>query len=120
MAIHKSAEDYLESILVLSKELPYVRSIDIAKDLNFSKPSVSVAMKKLNGSNHIHIDSNGHITLTEKGLQIATNIYSRHVVISNFLQKIGVSEKQSLIDACLIEHDISDETFSKLKQFINK
>ena len=118
MNIHESAENYLETILVLSQRSREVRSIDIANELEFSKPSVSVAMKKLRESGHIEVDSNGFITLTDIGRKVAENIYERHTVLSEMLTALGVDPKTAAKDACRIEHDISSETFEKLKEHI--
>lgn len=116
MKIQESAENYLETILMLSQKHPYVRSIDIANELNFSKPSVSVAMRNLRTSGHILVDNNGHISLTESGRRIAETIYERHTVISTLLMQLGVCEETALDDACRIEHVISSESFEALKK----
>lgn len=118
MEIHESAENYLETILMLSKSKGEVRSIDIATELEFTKPSVSVAMKKLRESGHIQMEDSGYITLTQTGQEIAERMYERHQFLSNFLIKIGVEEKTAVKDACRIEHVISAETFSKMKLFL--
>ncbi|MGN0372868.1 MAG: metal-dependent transcriptional regulator [Enterocloster sp.] len=115
---NESSEDYLETILVLSKRLPVVRSIDIATELNYSKPSVSIAMKNLREKGHIEVNPSGFITLTESGLRIASSIYERHTFISNWLISLGVSEKTALADACNMEHQISEESFNAMKHFI--
>ena len=112
---HESLEDYLERILMLSKKLTHVRSIDIATDMSFSKPSISIAMKKLKQEEYIIIDQNGYIFLTEKGLKVASEVYERHTIITNALIALGVSEKQAKQDACLIEHDLSKESFECIK-----
>ena len=116
LKIHESAENYLESILMLSKKQPYVRSIDIANDLEFSKPSVSVAMKNLRENGYIEMKSDGHITLTEKGLEIANNMLERHTLLSQWLVKLGVSPETAAKDACKIEHVLSQETFEAFKR----
>ena len=118
MAIHESAENYLETILMLSQCKPEVRSIDIATELNFSKPSVSVAMKNLRKSGHIKVDENGFITLTESGYAIASTIYERHTLISKALMILGVDEKTAVSDACRIEHVISPESFQAIKTHV--
>ena len=118
MEIHKSAEDYLEKILMIQRKNGIVKSIDIAKGLEFSKASVSVAMKKLKESNYIVIDKNGDIKLTNKGLEVATKIYERHEVLASVFMKLGVDEKTAYEDACKVEHDLSDETFEALKKYI--
>ena len=112
---HESLEDYLERILMLSKKLTHVRSIDIATDMSFSKPSISIAMKKLKQEEYITIDENGYIFLTEKGLKVASEVYERHTIITNALIALGVSEKQAKEDACLVEHDLSKESFECIK-----
>ena len=116
MKILESAENYLETILMLSQKNNYVRSIDIANELNYSKPSVSVAMKKLRESELITVDENGHISLTEKGLSIANTMYERHSLLSNWLISLGVPEDIALEDACRIEHVISEESFSRIRE----
>lgn len=120
MKIHESAENYLETILMLSKKQSYVRSIDIANELNFSKPSVSVAMKNLRSSGHILVDDAGHITLTEDGLKIAESILERHSVLSKMLIRLGVSEEIASEDTCRIEHVISKESFDAIKAHIEQ
>ena len=115
MKIYESAEDYLEMILVLKRKKGAVRSIDIAREMNFSKPSVSIAMKKLKEDGLITIESGHEIKLTEEGRQIAERIYERHVVISQLLMKIGVEETTAVKEACRIEHVISQDSFEKLK-----
>ena len=120
MKIHESAENYLETILMLTKKQPYVRSIDIANELNFSKPSVSVAMKNLRTSGHILVDDAGHITLTESGLEIASSILERHKVLSQMLINLGVDPEIATEDACRIEHVISAESFSAIKTHIEQ
>lgn len=120
MNIRKSAEDYLEMILMLREEKGYARSVDIAGALGVSKPSVSVAMKHLREDDYIQMDEENLITLTEKGLEIAQRIYRRHQVITELLIKIGVSEETAREDACKIEHDVSAETFEALSRFLEK
>ena len=117
MNIHESAEDYLETILVLSKELGNVRSIDVANHLGYSKPSISVAMKRLRENGFVTLDDNGNLLLTGSGLSIALKINERHQVLVQFLISIGVDEETAKKDACRMEHVISDETFDKIKQF---
>ncbi len=117
---HQSREDYLERILILRDRLGNVRSIDIANDMLFSKPSVSIAMKKLKDANLINVDKNGYITLTKEGEDIAKNLYERHQVLTKSLLILGVDEKNANTDACEIEHDISDATFKAIKEFVNK
>lgn len=118
MKIHESAENYLETILVLSHSNPHVRSIDIVNELGFSKPSVSVAMKNLRQNGYITMDSDGYIQLTKDGMTIAEMIYERHTFISQWLIHLGVSPKQALDDACRIEHVISAESFAAIKAHV--
>ncbi len=120
MHVLESGEDYLERILVLRNRLGVVRSIDIVNDMSFSKPSVSVAMKKLKENGYINIDDRGLITLTPQGEEIASKIYERHTVLTKWISSLGVSEETALKDACKIEHDISDETFEAIKNKVNK
>lgn len=115
MEIHKSAEDYLEAILRLQKQKGAVRSIDIVSDLHYSKPSVSVAMKKLRESGHVRMDENGLLTLTDAGLAVAQRIYERHQILTRMLTALGVDDATATEEACKIEHDLSDETFEKIK-----
>ncbi len=116
----ESGEDYLEMILMLSMDNPNVRSIDIAQALDFSKPSVSVAMKKLKENGYIVIDNNGYITLTKSGKEIAEKIYERHVILTDWFISIGVNKETARKDACKIEHDLSDETFEAIKKRLQK
>lgn len=111
----ESGENYLETILILQERLGEVRSVDIANELGFSKPSVSVAMKQFRENGYILVDANGHILLTELGMSVAKKVYERHEVLSRLLISIGVSHDVALEDACRIEHDISEETFERLK-----
>ena len=120
MQIKESAENYLETILVLQREKGYARSIDIANELQFSKPSVSVAMKHFREEGYIAVDKDGSITLTEKGMKIAERVYERHQIIAKALMLLGVDEQTAFEDSCKIEHDISDITFEKLKDFLNR
>ena len=120
MQIHESAENYLETILILKKRLGQVRSIDIASELSFSKPSVSVAMKNLRTNGYISVDKDGYITLLEKGKEIAEKIYERPTLISDWLTTIGVDPHIAAEDACRIEHVISSETFEALKAHTQK
>ena len=118
MPIQESGEMYLETILVLSKRIGNVRSLDVANEMNYSKPSVSRAMGILKSEEYIVIDDDGFITLTSSGAKIAKKIYERHVVISDLLVSIGVDRKTADIDACRIEHVISDKTFKAIKRKI--
>lgn len=119
MKIQESAENYLETILMLGQSGQPVRSIDIVNELGYSKPSVSVAMKKLRENGYINMDNDGHITLTDAGSEIAERMYERHTLLSSFLIKLGVDEKVAVEDACRIEHVISPETFQKLKEHVD-
>lgn len=119
MAIYESAEDYLERILMLKKKLDKVRSIDIAHDMGYSKPSISRAIKLLKESEYIVVENDGNINFTTKGFELATSIYERHELLSNFLIKIGVNEEIAKKDACGIEHHLSNETFNALKKHIS-
>ena len=118
MVIRESAEDYLETILVLKNRLGNVRSIDIAHELSFSKPSVSGAMKNLRLNNYITVDENGYINLTDSGMAIAGKIYERHTFLTSFLTSIGVDPAPAAEDACKIEHVISSESFTALKNYL--
>ncbi len=120
MIIKESAENYLECILIIKNRKGNVRSIDIANELNVSKPSVSVAMKNFREEGYIVIDENGGISLTEKGIQIAERMYERHQVIARALMALGVEEQTALSDSCKIEHDISQQTFDKIKEHLLK
>ena len=120
MNIYESSENYLEAILSLRERHGMVRSIDIANELHFSKPSVSVAMKKLRESGYIEMDKEGFLTLTEAGMTIASRIYERHRLLTQWLSELGVSPEVAAEDACRIEHDISEETFLRLKEHIAK
>ncbi len=120
MKIQKSAEDYLETILILGKGGQPVRSIDIATALSFSKPSVSVAMKNLRENGYITVDGSNHIALTKSGREIAETIYERHMVLTDFLEGIGVDNIQAAEDACKLEHAISPESFAKLKDYVKE
>ena len=115
MKIQESAENYLETIVILKQRQGQVRSIDIVNELNFSKPSVSVAMKKLRESGLIEMAPDGMITLLPEGMRIATTIYERHVLLSQYLIRLGVDPKVAAEDACRIEHVISEESFGKIK-----
>ncbi|MGI6069125.1 MAG: metal-dependent transcriptional regulator [Blautia sp.] len=118
MKIQESAENYLESILTLSKRQSHVRSIDVVNDLGFSKPSVSVAMKNLRENGYILMDSDGYITLTDAGRSIAEMIYERHTLLTDFLVRLGVDPKTAQNDACRMEHVISSESFNAIKRHV--
>lgn len=116
MAIKKSAEDYLETMLILKEKKGYIRSIDIAEHLGVTKPSVSYATKHLRESGHITMERDGMITLTPIGMSVAAKIYERHRVFSDLLVYLGVNPDTAMKDACEIEHDVSDETFDRIRE----
>ena len=120
MKTQESMENYLETIYVLDKKTGYVRSVDVATELGFSKPSISNAMKKLKSEGYVEIEDKGRIVLTEKGKAVAEGTYERHCVISHWLMHIGVSKETALEDACRMEHIISEETFERMKAHHNK
>lgn len=118
MAIYESGEDYLETILLLHRKTGFVRSVDIASELNYSKPSISRAVNILKDDGYITVEPGGQILLTEKGEARAKAVYERHVIITDFFEKVlGVAHENAEHDACKIEHIISDESYSKLKKF---
>ncbi len=119
MKIKESAENYLETILLLGKKRPEVRSIDIVNELDYTKPSVSVAMKNLRENGYITMNSEGHISLTDKGRKIAETMYERHKLLSNWLMFLGVDEETAMEDACRIEHVISVKSFEAIKKHAN-
>ncbi len=118
MKSNESLENYLETILILSKKLPVVRSVDIANELGFKKPSVSIAMKNLREKELITVMEQGYIFLTDSGREIAEMIYERHEFLTDWLVSLGVNEKTAAEDACKIEHDISKESFAAIKKSI--
>jgi Mn-dependent DtxR family transcriptional regulator len=120
MGNKSSAENYLETILILSMHNLSVRAVDIANELEFSKPSVSVAMKNLRADGHIQINGEGYITLTESGQKIAKSMYERHVLISDWLILLGVDKKTAVSDACRMEHDLSEQSFKAIKKHIER
>lgn len=120
MRIKESAENYLETILMLKNKNGFVRSIDIANELGFTKASVSVAMKTFRSEEYITVDDGGNISLTDKGMKIAEKMYERHKLIARALMALGVSEETAYEDSCKIEHDISSESFEKIKDFLEK
>lgn len=117
---HESAEDYLENILILRERNGNVRSIDIVNEMNYSKPSISIAMKKLRSEGLVEMDLNGYITLTESGEEIAQRIYSRHKLLEKVLVAIGVDSETASEEACRIEHDINDDTYNMINAFYEK
>lgn len=120
MNIHESAEDYLESILMLSREKGYVRSVDIAARLGVTKPSVSFAMKKLRENGYIIMDEENLITLTDRGAAIACRVLDRHETFARFLQCIGVEEQTAREDACKMEHDLSEASYEAMRRFMRE
>ncbi|MBO5564325.1 MAG: metal-dependent transcriptional regulator [Lachnospiraceae bacterium] len=118
--IHESAEDYLERILVLTQRNGMVRSIDIVNEMNFSKPSISVAMKKLREAGQIEMDDNGYIKLTDEGRVVAERTYARHTLLTKCLIALGVDEERADEQACHIEHVIDDETYNKINAYYEK
>ena len=120
MKIYESAENYLETLLVLSKRIGGVRAIDIVNEMGFSKPSVSVAMKNLRQSGHVTVDGDGFIALTPEGLSIAERVYERHTLFTRWLVSLGVDPRTAADDACRIEHVISAETFAAIKRHVSE
>lgn len=119
LKIHESAENYLETILILQQRKGSVRAIDIVNELDYTKPSVSVAMKNLRENGYVKVSPEGYITLTPKGREIAETMYERHTLISNWLVRLGVDAKTAVEDACRIEHVISAESFEAIKRHVN-
>ncbi len=115
-----SSEDYLKNILILQAKNGHVRAVDVAAGLGVTRPSVSAAMKRLRENGAIYIDEDGYICLTSKGKQLAEKVNSKHTLIRNFLISIGVNEKVATEEACLIEHDIGEETFRRLEEEYGK
>ena len=120
MAMGASAEDYLETILLLSKKTGAVRSVDIGEEMGFSRPSVSVAMKKLRENEFIHMSADGYITLTKKGMQAAEQVYDRHSTLYDWMVGIGVNQTVAAVDACRMEHILSEETFAAIKRLLER
>ncbi len=120
MRIQESGEMYLETILILSREKQYVRSIDVCEYMGYSKPSISRAVSLLRNSGYVDMDDRGYLSLTDSGRAIAEKIYERHLVLSTVLKNLGVDEKAAVEDACRIEHVISDETFAAIKDHISR
>lgn len=120
MNLLESGEMYLETILVLSKEKPLVRSIDVVNYMGFSKPSVSRAVKNLKDAGYIDVGDDNYLSLTASGRQVAEKIYERHTVLTKLLMTIGVDEETASIDACKMEHDISEETFNAIKRHVTE
>lgn len=120
MAITEAVENYLETILILSKQQPDVHAIDICSYLGYSRPTVSIVLKKMKDDGLVSVNSDNHITLTERGREVAEHIYDRHTVISEFFMLLGIKRDVAVEDACKIEHDISDETFELLREHYRK
>ena len=120
MKIYESAENYLETILMLKNKNGMVRSIDIAHELSFTKPSVSVAMKNFREEGYIIVNEEGYIHLTEKGLDIAEKIYERHQTLTTFFMSIGVDKETAAADSCKIEHHLSEKSYQKIKEHLGK
>ena len=120
MAITEAVKNYLETILILSKAQPDVHAIDICSYLGYSRPTVSIILKKMKEEGLVNVDSDNHITLTDAGLSVAERIYDRHNILSEFFMMLGVKKDQALEDACKVEHDLSDETYSLLKAYYLK
>jgi len=118
MHLQESGEMYLETVLILSRKLKQVRSLDVAEYMGFSKPSISRAIGLLKNGGYINVDKDGFLTLTQEGTIIAEKIYERHTVLTGFLVKLGVEEEAAASDACKIEHVISDESFDAIKNFL--
>lgn len=120
MQIHESAEDYLEAILKLKEKKSAVRSIDIVNELGYSKPSISVAMKHLRENGYIVMDSDGYISLTPSGRQIASRIYGRHKMLAKMLMSLGVDPETAERDACRVEHDLSEQSYDRICEYAEK
>ena len=120
MEPRESSEDYLEAILRIKEKQNYVRSVDVAKLMNVSKPSVTYATKRLRESGYITTDDNGMILFTEAGEKLAEDTWTRHQTLAKLFMSLGVKEKQALTDACKVEHDLSDETFKAIQNFVKK
>ncbi len=118
MKIHESAENYLEAILMLKEEKGKIRSVDIARHLEFTKPSISRAINLLKSNGYVTVDREGWVELTERGMFIAEKMYERHTFLSEWLQALGVDPETAVDDACRIEHDLSDTSFERIKDFI--
>ena len=116
----ESQEDYLEKILQISQKKEKVHAIDIAREMSFSKPSVSVAMNKLKEQGYIEINDKGEITLTSSGLAIAEKTLEKHIILTNMLMRLGIDEETAMEDACKLEHDISDKTWEAIKRYLEK
>lgn len=120
MAVTEAVENYLEAILVLSRKQPDVHAIDVCNYLGYSRPTISVAIRQMKENGLITVSGENHISLTEQGLKVAESIYERHRIISALLIEIGVSSEKALEDACKIEHDLSEESFMRIKEYYKK
>jgi len=120
MAVTEAVENYLEAILVLSHKQPDVHAIDVCNYLGYSRPTISVAIKQMKEDGLITVSGENHISLTERGLNVAEGIYEKHRVISSLLMELGVSKETAIEDACKIEHDLSEESFNKIKEYFKK
>ena len=120
MQIHQSAEDYLETILMLNQRMGRVRSIDVVNELGYTKASVSIAMKKLRENGYISMAADGTITLNDSGLEVASRVYGRHKTLTRLFTLLGVSPEIAAEDACKVEHDLNEETFARIKEFVQK
>lgn len=118
MSIYESGQMYLETIYILSQKRSYVRAIDVGQEMGYSKPSVSRAMSILKNDGYVVVDSDGHISLTESGLEVAQTMYTRHTVLSQMLMRLGVDERTATEDACRIEHVISEQSFTAIKNHL--
>ena len=120
MSIHESGENYLEQIYMLSRQKEKIRAVDLCTALGFSRPTVSVMLRELRAEGFVVTAENGGLALTQKGEDVARRMYERHCIIAEILMRLGVSQETALSDACKIEHDISDETFLKIREYLNK
>lgn len=120
MVIHEAAENYLEAIYMLLRRRGYCRSIDVCRELGYSKPTISIMMKNLRENGYITIDDTGSIALTETGLEVAQRMYERHETIAQVLMKLGVSEEVAYTDSCKIEHDLSAESFHAILRYVTE
>lgn len=120
MPIHESGENYLEEIFILSEKKEKVRAVDLCAALGFSRPTVSVMLRQLRADGFVTVAENGGLALTESGEAVARRVYERHCIIAELLMSLGVSREVAMEDACKIEHDISDETFSKLRRYVEQ
>lgn len=120
MPVTEAVENYLETILILSKKQPDVHAIDICSYLGYSRPTVSIVLKKMKDTGLVTVDADNHITLTDEGKKVAEHVYERHTVLSEFFMLLGVKRDTAIDDACKIEHDISDETFDALREHCRK